>query len=78
MTTTVIGTHSGFLYYLPDPLWDGGGCSTGNGCCVPLGMSWFYRKLPMSYSEDFEVRICKDSNRNNEDIAIEKLELYLQ
>jgi len=73
-----VGTLSAVPYYLSDPLWDGTGCSTGNGCCAPLGMPWFYRKLPMSYSEDFEIRICKDGNINDEDIAIEKLELYVQ
>ena len=65
-------------YYLNDPLWDGAGCSTGNGCCAQLGMPWFYRKLPASYAEDFEVRICKDGPFDEEDIAVEKLELYVK
>ena len=32
----------------------------------------------MCVAEDFEVRICKDSSYTDEDIAIEKLELYIK
>jgi len=31
-------------------MWDGTGCGAGNGCCAQIGMSWFYRKLPVGYS----------------------------
>jgi len=34
-------------------------------------MPWFYRRLPMTLLEDFEVRSCNDEN--GEDVAIEKL-----
>ena len=64
-------------YYLSDPLWDGGGCGRGNGCCAQIGMPWFYRKLPVSVAEDFEVRICKDQHHSDEDVAVEKMELYV-
>ena len=64
-------------YYLSDPLWDGSGCTTGNGCCVQIGMPWFYRKLPVQVADDFEVRICKSEGHRDEDMAIEKLELYV-
>jgi len=40
-------------------------------------MSWFYRKLPIPVDEDFEVRICKNENHANEDIVIEKFEIYV-
>ena len=66
------------LYYLSDPLWDGSGCGSGNGCCARIGMPWFYRKLAVSIVEDFEVRICKDQRHSDEDIAVEKMELYVQ
>ena len=64
-------------YYLSDPLWDGAGCSVGDGCCAQVGMPWFHRSLTTSESEDFEVRICKDQAHSDEDIAIEKLEIYV-
>ena len=61
-----------------DPLWDGSGCGNGNGCCAQIGMPWFYRKLPMTTTEDFEIRICKDGSSNgDEDIAVEKLDLFV-
>ena len=60
-------------YYLSDPLWDGSGCGKSNGCCVSIGMPWFYRKLPVSAAEDFEIRICKDQKHSDENIALEKL-----
>ena len=66
------------IYYLSDPLWDGGGCGSGNGCCAQIGMPWFYRKLPVSMTDDYEVRICKDQHHSDEDVAVEKLELYVQ
>ena len=72
-----VGTLNAVPFYLSDPLWDGAGCSSGNGCCAQIGMPWFYRKLLMPYSNDFEVRICKDGPDSDEDIAIEKLELFV-
>ena len=59
-------------------LWDGVGCTRGNGCCARIGMPWFYRRLPQTVNEDFEVRICKDDPHANEDAAVEKLELYIR
>ena len=73
-----VGTLNVNDYYLSDALWDGSGCGSGNGCCAQIGMPWFYRKLQITTGEDFEVRICKDSpSINNEDIAVEKLELFV-
>ena len=72
-----VGTTDRNTYYLSDPLWDGTGCTSGNSCCAQIGMPWFYRKLPVCVAEDFEVRICKDSPHSDEDIAVEKLELYV-
>ena len=83
---TFVGNHyysesrdawEGAPYYLSDPLWDGTGCGTGNGCCAQIGMPWFYRKLQVSKAEDFEARICKNQDHANEDVAVEKLELYV-
>jgi len=64
-------------YYLSDPLWDGHGCTSGNSCCAQVGMPWFYRKLPVAVADNFEVRICKDQDNDNEDVGVEKVELYV-
>ena len=66
------------IYYLSDPLWDGKGCDYRSGCCADIGKPWFYRKLPIPVTGDLEVRMCKDEDHANEDIAIEKLELYVR
>ena len=73
-----VGTHDLTRFYLSDPLWDGNGCTTGNGCCAQIGMPWFYRKLPVPVADDFEVRICKDEARSNEDIAVENIEIFIK
>ena len=59
------------MHTTTDPLWDGSGCTSGNGCCAQIGMPWFYRKLPVRVAEDFEVRICKNQLQSDKDIAIE-------
>jgi len=83
MTTTVsqemcMGMCDFNAYYLSDALWDGSGCTVGNSCCAQIGIPWFYRKLSVCVAEDFEVCICKDSPHSDEDVAIEKLELYVK
>ena len=39
--------------------------------------TWFYKVLPSS-TTDIKVRICRDQNRGDEDLAIKTLELYIQ
>ena len=65
------------LFYLSDPLWDGQDCPANSGCCAQLGMPWFYRRTPVPLSENIEVRICKDEAYDNEDTAIEEMEIYV-
>ena len=72
-----VGTHDLVSYYLSDPLWDGSGCGSGNGCCAQIGMPWFYRKLQITTAKDFEVRICKNELHSNENLAVEKVELFV-
>ena len=73
----VAGDSDENFYYLSNPLWDGTGCTIGSGCCAKIGMPWFYRKLPVPIDDDFEVRICKNSEHSNEDLAVERLEIYI-
>ena len=37
----------------------------------------FYRKLSIAVADNFEVHICKDHSHYNEDVAVEKVELYV-
>jgi len=73
----VVGTFVSSQYYLTDPLWDGNGCTVGDGCCTQIGMPWFHRTLAQSETEDFEVRICKHGHNDGESVAVEKLEVFV-
>ena len=70
-------TYSEQHYYFDDPLWDGEGCEGENECC-DRGGPWFCKQLPQSTQDDIEFRVCRDENRNNEDIGLEQIELYIQ
>ena len=71
------GSFNATTLYLDDSLWDGSNCTTHNGCCDQTGMPWFHRNLIMHVAEDFEVRICKNTDYNDEDIAVEKLDIFV-
>ena len=55
-----------------EPLWDGSGCA----CCT--NPPWFYKQLPQSTTDNIQVRVCKDKENSNEDIAIQEIEIYVQ
>ena len=56
----------------------GVGCTLlGQRQCVGSG-EFFFRDLPHAIKDDFEVRVCRDENRENEDISISLLEIYVQ
>ena len=71
------GPFSGGTLYSDDVLWDGEQCLPGNSCCYRTGQPWFFHQLPISVGEHLEVRICKDQARN-EDVTVEKLQLFIQ
>ncbi len=68
-----------YRFYGDDPLWDGAGCGPLNTCCTFNNPPWFYKELPESTTDDIEMRVCKDQGSNNdEDFAIEKIDIYVQ
>ena len=64
--------------YSNDPLWDGDGCTAPNPCCSFNNPPWFYKQLPQPTTDNIEMRVCKDENASNEDVAIEIVEIYVQ
>ena len=72
------GRYNSGTFYSDDPLWDGSGCGPLNSCCDLNNPPWFYRHLSPSASGDIEMRVCRDELSNNEDVAIEVIELYIQ
>ena len=63
-------------YY--DPLWDGDDCRSSNPCCSFNNPPWFYKQLPQPTTDDLEMRVCRDEDVSNEDIALESVEIYVQ
>ena len=61
--------------YSNDPLWDGRGCTDTNPCCSFNNPPWFYQQLPQPTTDNIEMRVCKDENISNEDVAIEIVEI---
>ena len=65
-------------FYSHDPLWDGQGCSGQNQCCSFNSPPWFHRELPDLTTEPIVMRVNLDENSLNEDIAVERFDLYVQ
>ena len=61
-----------------DPLWDGAGCGPTNDCCTFHNPPWFYKSLPQGTRDAVEMRICRDSVSSNEDVYIEKVDIYIR
>ena len=47
-------------------------------CCNPPNLPWFCKTFPTPITDDLEVRICLDEAANNENVALEFFELYIQ
>ena len=64
--------HSAHLgqFFPYNPLWDGIGCVTAS--------PYFLKTLAQSTTDNIEMRLCRDQVSNNEDIAIEFVEIYVQ
>ena len=65
-------------FHSDDPLWDGAGCGPLNDCCSFNNPPWFYKQLPQPTTDSIEMRVCRDEGTDNEDIAIELIEIYVQ
>ena len=66
-------------FYSSDVLWDRQQCGGNEStCCNPPDLPWFCKTFPNTISEDLEVRICTDESLDNENMAIESFELYIQ
>ena len=64
-------------WYTADKLWDGQTCIAGSNCCSTTGLPWFCRTLPCETADDIEVRLCCDQTRDNEDVGIELLKIFV-
>ena len=69
--------RSQYIFYGDDPLWDGAGCGPLNTCCALNNPPWFYKQLPQPTTDDIEMRVCRNHEAFDEDIAIEMVEIYI-
>ena len=74
------GSHARYTdhLYIDNAVWDGQGCGPTSTCCDDPNLPWFTKQLRQPTSDDIELRICRTSDRNNEDILLESIELYIQ
>ncbi|XP_064401534.1 uncharacterized protein LOC135347458 [Halichondria panicea] len=61
-----------------DPLWDGAGCGSNNECCTFRNPPWFYKKLGKNIENNVDMRLCRDEPVTNEDVLLEKIDLYVR
>ncbi len=73
--TTAMVTGESTFYN--DPLWDGEGCGPASTCCQKNNPPWFCVSLPQMTSDDLELRLCRDEERDIEDVIISFIELYI-
>ena len=71
-------TATSNTFHSANPLWDGVGCMAGNECCPTDNPPYFLKTLPQPTTDDIEMRVCRNEGRDNEDIAIETVEIYVQ
>ena len=51
----------------------------GNHCTMCNPPPWFYKQLPVTpTNDDIEMRVCRDQDGDDEDIAIEAIEFFIQ
>ena len=61
-----------------NPLWDGAGCDGDDNCCSFNNPPWFYRELSAPTSEDIRMTINLNDRKIIEDVAVEKIDIYVQ
>lgn len=67
-----------YKIYSDDPLWDGKDCGgLEYPCCTNPNMPWFLKTLPMSTTQDIQVRFCMNG-QGSEAITVDLLELYVR
>ena len=66
-------------WHTSDPLWDGMQCGGQEvPCCNHTGLPWFHKNTSTLTTAPIKVRVCLDEGTNNENIGIERLELYVK
>ena len=59
------------------PLWDGEDCGS-NTCCSFNTPPWFWKQLSQPTTDNVEMRVRRNQDRRDEDVAIEAVEIYIR
>ena len=71
--------ESPYIWHTSDPLWDGMQCERDEGsCCNHTGLPWFNKNTPTNTTATINVRICLDEDTSNENLGVERLELFVK
>ena len=66
-------------FYYSDILWDGQQCGGDEAsCCTRANLPWFCKQFAAPISDDLELRVCTDSDRTDENLALSHFELYIK
>ena len=66
------------VWYMNDPLWDGMLCRGTEGpCCTSTSLPWFNRNM-LNTTDDILIRVCLDEPSHNENIGLERVEIYVK
>ena len=72
-------TYTAYNLYSEDPLWDGEQCENEGVCCSNENSPpWFRVTLPSPTTDDIEARLCIPPNSEEEEVLLQKLEIYIQ
>ena len=66
------------ILHTDDVLWDGKNCISSSTCCSLHNPPYFVKQLQNSTTDDIEARICQDDGIEDDYIAVEGIELYVQ
>ena len=66
-------------WYTDDALWDGILCRGAEGpCCTSTSLPWFNRIMLKPTIFDILLRVCLNEPSSNEDIELERVEIYIK
>ena len=66
-------------WYTDDPLWDGMQCGGDEGpCCISPTLPWFNRNMLSPTNDDILMRVCLSQPADDENIGLERVEIYVK
>ena len=77
-TTNADFLQNRYTLHADDPLWDGQGCYSTSTCCALNDPPYFTATLSSPTTDNLELVMCNFDNKSKQDIAVERIELYVK